>query len=250
MTFAAITYPVTLGHEEEIADIFSRRNFKRADSPILRDAAGARVGMLMGTGLFIRHDRMARVIQFRGDVDDVARHMATQTGVQEAERRLAPLLREPRDTTTVEGFRAYFARSLMRCVTQSIVDDQPIAGLYATSATLAVHDGAEGDDEVDVLLKEVVGEQWAAVGGPIVATAAFRHGRTVLRMVQYEDGAWERALAALAADHDVVAGERRLAAHLVSTPSPMDGAAFAAALNASGMRCLSQLSIAGMRFAK
>ncbi|MCW6009970.1 histidine kinase [Micromonospora sp. CPCC 205371] len=247
MTFAAITYPVALGHEEEIADIFSRRNFKRASSPILRDATGARVGMLMGTGLFIRHDRMARVIQFRGDVDDVARHMAMQEGVQEAERRLAPLLREPRDTTTVEGFLAYFSRSLMRCVTQSIVDDQPIAGLYATSATLAESDST---DEVDLLLKELVGEQWAAAGGPIVATAAFRHGSTVLRIVQYEDGAWEQALAALAADPDVVAGERRLAAHLVSTPAPADGAAFAAALRASEMRCLSQLSIAGMRFAK
>ncbi|MEH1123024.1 SchA/CurD-like domain-containing protein [Micromonospora sp. CPCC 206061] len=247
MTFAAITYPVAFGHEEEIADIFSRRNFKRANSPILRNAAGERVGMLMGTGLFIRHDRMARLIQFRGDVDDVARHMAMQEGVQEAERRLAPLLREPRDTTTVEGFLAYFSRSLMRCVTQSIVDDQPIAGLYATSATLAEHDGG---DDVDVLLKELVGEQWAAAGGPIVATAAFRHSRTVLRIVQYEDGAWEQALATLAADPDVVAGERRLAAHLVSTPAPADGATFAAALRTSGMRCLSQLSIAGMRFAK
>jgi hypothetical protein len=247
MTFAAITYPVASGHEEEIADIFSRRNFKRASTPVLRNDAGRRVGMLLGTGLFLRHDRMVRIIQFHGEVADVARHMAMQEGVQEAERRLAPLLREPRDTTTVEGFLAYFSRSMMRCVAQSVVADRPIGGLFATCATVAGQDGAH---ELDVLLKEVVGEQWSAVGSPVTATAAFRHGSTLLRIVQYEDGTWADALGALAADAGVVAGERRIAAHLEPGHGPAGAGDFAAALEAGAMRCLSRLSIAGTHFAK
>ena len=116
MQFAAITYPVKPGHEDEIAEIFA--DFKRANSPILHDEDGEEVGIILATGLFIKDTVMVRVIQFEGRLEDVARHMAVQDGVREAEDRLAPFLSVPRDTSTVEGFLEYFTGSTMRCIQQ------------------------------------------------------------------------------------------------------------------------------------
>lgn len=117
MAYAAITYKVKPGHEEEIAEIFA--NFKRASSPILRNEQGERVGMLLGTWLFIKDDTMVRVIQWDGGtLDDIARHMAVQEGAKEAERLLSEHLAETRDTQTVEGFLHYFRNSTMRCISE------------------------------------------------------------------------------------------------------------------------------------
>ncbi|MEW9547185.1 SchA/CurD-like domain-containing protein [Nonomuraea sp. NPDC050783] len=116
MTFAAISYKIKPGYEDEIAQIFAE--FQRPDSPILHDEEGEETGVILATGLFIAGDRMFRVIQYEGDLNDVARHMAVQAGVREAERRLQPYLAEPRDTETVEGFLRYFRNSTMRCIQQ------------------------------------------------------------------------------------------------------------------------------------
>ncbi|MEV7770836.1 SchA/CurD-like domain-containing protein [Kitasatospora sp. NPDC086791] len=123
MATAAITYRIKPGFEEEIAEIFS--GFKRAGSPIIRDESGTEIGRITATSLFIKDDRMVRFIQFEGTLEDVGRHMARQDGVQEAERKLAPYLAEPRDTATVEGFLTYFRNSSMRCLSQLSVDSLP-----------------------------------------------------------------------------------------------------------------------------
>lgn len=116
MPFAAITYKVKPGFDDEIAEIFA--NFKRANSPILHDEEGDEVGVILATGLFIKDDMMVRVIQYEGQLSDVARHMAVQDGVREAEQRLAPYLAEPRDSGTVDGFMHYFTNSTMRSIQQ------------------------------------------------------------------------------------------------------------------------------------
>lgn len=117
MSYAAITYRVKPGREEQVADIFA--NFKRASSPILRNEQGEKVGMLLGTWLFIKDDIMVRVIQWDGGtLDDIARHMSVQEGAREAERKLAEHLAEPRDTQTPEGFLHYFRNSIMRCISE------------------------------------------------------------------------------------------------------------------------------------
>jgi hypothetical protein len=64
-----------------------------------------------------------RFIEYEGDLDAVARHMAAQPGVQEIERKLAPFLSRPRDTGTVDGFVGTFRRSLLRCISQLSVRD-------------------------------------------------------------------------------------------------------------------------------
>lgn len=123
MPLAAITYPVKPGYDEEIAEIFN--NFTRVSSPDLVDESGEVVGRLTGTGVFIKHDVMIRVIQYEGDFAPVAKHMGSHPGVHALEAKLQPYLRAERDTQSVEGFTNHFENSLMRCISQFTVDTLP-----------------------------------------------------------------------------------------------------------------------------
>lgn len=116
MPYAAITYKVKPGHEDEIADIFAA--FRRVDSPVLYDEEGKESGRLLGTAVFIKDEFMVRVIHYEGDLADVARKMARHPGVHDLEGRLAPYLAEQRDTRTPEGFGEYFRNATMRCISQ------------------------------------------------------------------------------------------------------------------------------------
>jgi hypothetical protein len=122
MPYAAITYRVKPGHEDEIADIFA--GFRRVDSPELRDGEAV-TGRLLGTAVFVKDDVMVRVIHYEGDFSAIARHMAGQRGVHLVEEKLAPYLARPRDTGTPEAFGAYFRDATMRCVSQLSVDTHP-----------------------------------------------------------------------------------------------------------------------------
>lgn len=125
MGYAAITYRVKPGHEEEIAEIFA--NFKRVDTPDMKDAAGDAAGRLLGTAVFIKDDILVRVIHYTGDFAVVGKHMAAQKGVHILEEKLAPYLADGRqtDTQTDEGFQAYFRDATMRCISQLTVDTHP-----------------------------------------------------------------------------------------------------------------------------
>jgi len=126
MPYSAITYRVKPGHEDEIAALF--RDFRRVDTPVLRNADGGESGCLLGTAVFIKDDVMMRLIHYEGSLADVARHIAVQPGVQELEQRLAPYLAEERRTGTPGEFAAYFRDATMRCITQLSVDTHPAIG--------------------------------------------------------------------------------------------------------------------------
>ncbi|MFB9235122.1 SchA/CurD-like domain-containing protein [Plantactinospora siamensis] len=121
MPIAAITYDIRPDCEDEIAAIFS--GFRRVGNPGVTDAQGRTVGRILGTALFIRGATMVRFIEYEGRLEDVARFMAGQPGVQEVERRLKPYLSAPRHTETVEGFVATLTGSAMRCLSQLSVRD-------------------------------------------------------------------------------------------------------------------------------
>ena len=126
MPYAAITYRVKPGHEDEIAEIFA--GFQRVNTPILRDESGREAGKLLGTAVFIKDDMMVRIIHYDGDFAAIARHMASQRGVHLIEEKLAPFLDQQRDTSTMEGFDAYFRDATMRCVSQLSVETHPVGG--------------------------------------------------------------------------------------------------------------------------
>lgn len=126
MPYAAITYRVKPGYEDEIAAIFAE--FQRVNTPVLRDEQATQVGNLVGTAVFIKDDVMVRVIHYEGEFSAIAKHMATQQGVHLIEERLAPYLARQRDTSTPEAFGAYFRDATMRCVSQLSLENHPAAG--------------------------------------------------------------------------------------------------------------------------
>jgi hypothetical protein len=125
MPYAAITYRVKPGHEEDIAEIFA--GFQRVDRPDFAGDSGEQAGRLLGTAVFVKDDVLVRVIHYEGDFSAVARHMAAQKGVHILEEKLAPFLAEQRDTTSTQGFVEYFRDATMRSVSQLSVDTHPAA---------------------------------------------------------------------------------------------------------------------------
>lgn len=123
MPFAAITYNIKAGHEDQVADVFS--NFQRPKSAVVPGDGDGQASRILATAVFIRDSLLVRFIEYEGDLDVIARHMASQPGVQEVERKLKPYLSVPRDTDTVEGFAATFRSSLLRSVTQLSVPRAP-----------------------------------------------------------------------------------------------------------------------------
>lgn len=121
MPYAAITYSVKPGHEDEIAAIFA--NFKRVDSPDLKNEDGTEAGRLLGTAVFIKDDLMVRVIHYSGDFAAIGKHMAQQKGVHLLEEKLAPYLKEQRDSGTLEGFQHYFRNATMRPISMLSIED-------------------------------------------------------------------------------------------------------------------------------
>lgn len=75
----------------------------------------------MATAVFLRDATVVRVIEYEGDLDAIAEHMARQPGVLDLERQLKPYLASPRETDTVEGFVRTFRSSLLRCAIQLAV---------------------------------------------------------------------------------------------------------------------------------
>ncbi|MFE9770432.1 SchA/CurD-like domain-containing protein [Streptomyces sp. NPDC005931] len=123
MPFAAITYDIKPGYEKELTEIFG--SFRRVRSSRVEDASGEQAGTILATAVFLRDDTLVRVIEYTGDLEAVARHMASQPGVQEVERKLKPYLTRPRDTDTVEGFVDTFRRSLLTTIAQISSRDVP-----------------------------------------------------------------------------------------------------------------------------
>jgi len=116
MPYAAITYNIKPGFEDEVVELF--QGFQRVSSPILHDADGNESGRLKGTGVFIRDGVLVRFIDYEGSIEDVGRHMSQQAGVHSIEEKLKPYLASERNTETPEGFQTHFQNSLMRCVQQ------------------------------------------------------------------------------------------------------------------------------------
>lgn len=125
MPYAAITYRVKPGHEDEIAEIFA--GFQRVSTPVLSDEEGNAAGRLLGTAVFVKDDVLVRVIHYEGELRHVASHMAGQAGVHALEAKLAPLLAERRDTSSPGSFETYFRGATMRCISQLSIDTHPAA---------------------------------------------------------------------------------------------------------------------------
>ncbi|MET9796576.1 SchA/CurD-like domain-containing protein [Nocardiopsis alba] len=244
MPFAAITYKVKTGHEEEIAEIFSERNFTRADSPELHGADGEEAGRLLGTGLFIQDDTMVRVIHYEGDIRAVGRKMAGQKGVHQAEERLAPYLAEPRDTGTPEGFAAHFRSSLMTCVQSRFIEDRP-----ARIAALRYRVRPGNEEAIARVFEDVRAEARPTLRndkgqetGVIIGVSLFIKGDSMVRVVLY-DGELEDVAEYMAKRGGRPDLERKLAPYMAEERHVETREQFLEQFRQSTMRTVSALSV-------
>jgi hypothetical protein len=112
--YYAMTWKVRAGTEEEVAKLFE--GYGRPDHTI-RDDDGNEVGRLLSTQVFMRENTIVRVLEVEGaNIIDVAKHMRAQPAIRDLESRLDGYLEEPRDMSTPEGARAFFMKTLMRCL--------------------------------------------------------------------------------------------------------------------------------------
>ena len=112
--YFAMTWTVKAGAEEKVAELFQR--YGRPDHTI-RDDDGNEIGRLLATQVFMRDNTIVRVVEAEApSVIDVAKHMRKQKAIQDLEVNLDQYLEEPRDMSTPEGARAFFAKTAMRCL--------------------------------------------------------------------------------------------------------------------------------------
>lgn len=248
MHLSAISYKVRPGHEDEIAEIFSPRNFRRVDRSDVRDAAGQQTARLTATGLFIAGDIMVRVIQHDGDLSEVARHMSRQEGMREAERRLAPYLREPRDTATPEAFLSHFDSSTMRRLQLRVANDRVAVRLAAMR-----HRIVPGSQDaiarvfagVRPAARPALSDERGRERGAIDAVALFAQDDTLIRVVAYEGELDDvaRFMEQWSARGSL---ERELEPYMADGPAE-PGADFRTAWYRHNMRQISFLSLATFR---
>ncbi|KAF4407473.1 MULTISPECIES: SchA/CurD-like domain-containing protein [Streptomyces] len=112
--FTAVTWTVKPGSEERVAELFA--GYKRPDSFVMEDAEGNVTGKLIATAVFMKDNRVVRVIEYEGSLPALMRHMAAQDTVRELEEQLAEFLEQPRDTSSPTAFRDFFIANSMRCV--------------------------------------------------------------------------------------------------------------------------------------
>jgi hypothetical protein len=116
MPYAMICFKVKPGHERELGEIFSE--VRPLDSVVVPGPDGEEAGRLLGTGVFVRDDTLVRMIHYQGDFGAIARYLAGQRYVHQIEEAIAPYLAEPRDTSTPEGFAAFFRKASMSVLAQ------------------------------------------------------------------------------------------------------------------------------------
>lgn len=168
---------------------------------------------LLGTTVFLGGNRVLRVADISGDIGAALRHLSTQPAVRAVERALDPLLTEPRDMSSPEGARAFFARSALRCAPPRTGGDVPSGAeqpAHRWAALLPVPEGA-GPRAVELL----------DTLRPASVTATTIHRDDVVVWLLEGAEPADRLPAEACADPAVREGWQTLLGHL--RPAPGDG---------------------------
>jgi SchA/CurD like domain-containing protein len=108
-----LTWKVKPGTEQIVEELF--RNSGRPEH-VIRGEDGAVKGKLLSTIVLMKDNVVVRLIEFEGDLRDVAQHMRRQKEVVDLERGLDQYLETPRDMSTPEGVQKFFREASMRCI--------------------------------------------------------------------------------------------------------------------------------------
>jgi heme-degrading monooxygenase HmoA len=103
-----LTFTVKPGSEPAVAEILANYS-----PPQARVDATTR---LCRTSLFMRGNRVVRVVEVTGDLGNAMRHVAAQPEVRAVEEAINPYLEEARDFSDPTSVRAFFARAALPAV--------------------------------------------------------------------------------------------------------------------------------------
>jgi heme-degrading monooxygenase HmoA len=103
-----LTFTVKPGSEPAVAEILANYRAPRAEV----DATTK----LCRTSLFMRGNRVVRVVEVTGDLGNAMRHVAAQPEVRAVEEAINPYLEEARDFSDPVSVRAFFARAALPAV--------------------------------------------------------------------------------------------------------------------------------------
>jgi heme-degrading monooxygenase HmoA len=103
-----LTFSVKPGSEPAVAEILANYSPPRAEV----DATTK----LCRTSLFMRGNRVVRVVEVMGDLGNAMRHVAAQPEVRAVEEAINPYLVEARDFSDPVSVRAFFARAALPAV--------------------------------------------------------------------------------------------------------------------------------------
>jgi len=103
-----LTFSVKPGSEPAVAEILANYSAPRAEV----DATTK----LCRTSLFMRANRVVRVVEVTGDLGNAMRHVAAQPEVKAVEEAINPYLEESRDFSDPVSVRAFFARAALPAV--------------------------------------------------------------------------------------------------------------------------------------
>src|SRR5882757_6692738 len=103
-----LTFTVKPGSEPAVAEILANYSSPRAEV----DATTK----LCRTSLFMRGNRVVRVVEVTGDLGNAMRHVAAQPEVRAVEEAINAYLEEPRDFSDPVSVRTFFARAALPAV--------------------------------------------------------------------------------------------------------------------------------------
>ncbi|OQO94809.1 hypothetical protein B1813_01605 [Saccharomonospora piscinae] len=172
----ALTFPVRPGTEAAAREVL--RRYPRPD-PDAGD--GAR---LLATSVFCWRNHVVRVMDVRGPLPAIMRHVAADPAIRRTEEALNPLLARRRDLSDPEAVRAFFAHALMsRVAHQAAVPDSRIGRPPRTRVALRypVRPG-QGAALARVLAWGQSSPLATGARSGVAGTTVFRHGDLVIRV--------------------------------------------------------------------
>jgi hypothetical protein len=238
MSRHAITFTVTRGSEPEVARILS--SYGRP-----RPGAGGGPPLLRRTSVLMSGNRVVRVMDIEGGLDEALAHLAAQPPIRAVEEALNPYLEQPRDLTGPDSIRRFLAEAQMervhdRHTPEHLLPEVPperrgqrLALLYPVRAGRGAEMG-----------RLLAGTRVLAPDRPTILarTTIFVRGDVLVRVVDV-DGDIDEALDRLATAA-VASGGTRALAELVTTDIDLgDEAGFRSFLSACRMRVLTDRRI-------
>lgn len=169
----ALTFTVKPGSEPAVAEILANYSPPRAEV----DATTR----LCRTSLFMRGNRVVRVVEVRGDLGNAMRHVAAQPEVRAVEEAINAYLEEPRDFSDPVSVRTFFARAALPAVHHVLAVSRPTGQVTRRGFLYPVRPGRGA--AAARLFRDLDGAAAADPAEPLAASTLFMRDDLLVRLV-------------------------------------------------------------------